>query len=88
MSTTQLAVRMTDAQLAELDWVVVHLQLGSRAEGIRKAVELINKELRRAEIDRRYIEAYASQPETEEEMEESIRLAIASIQEEPWEKWW
>ena len=79
---------MSDEQLLALDWVVIHLKLDSRAEGIRTAVERITKELKRAEIDRQYIEFYSTYEETEEEMEESMRMAIASIEEEPWEKWW
>ncbi len=79
---------MTEEQVAALDWVVVHLKLDSRAEGIRQAIALITRELKRAEIDRQYIEVYTNYPETEEEMAESIRLAIQSIEEEPWEKWW
>ena len=58
--STQLAVRMTDEQVAALDWVVVHLQLDSRAEGIRQAVALITQELKRGEIDRQYIEVYST----------------------------
>jgi hypothetical protein len=84
----QLAVRMSDQQLDDLDWIVVHLQLDSRAEGLRTAVELIKRELERQEIDRQYLAAYAEQPLTDDEIAEATRLSIESIAEEPWEKWW
>lgn len=79
---------MSDQQLADLDWIVVHLDLDSRAEAIREAIVLIAQELRGREIDRQYVEFYSSYEETAEERAESEARAIASIEEEPWEKWW
>ena len=86
--STQLAVRMSDEQLADLDWIVVHLRLDSRAEAIREAIERATSELRRREIDRQYVEFYSSYEETEEERAESEARTAASIDEEPWQKWW
>jgi hypothetical protein len=40
------------------------------------------------EIDRMYAEGYAAHPETAEELADAERLAIDSIDEEPWERWW
>jgi hypothetical protein len=87
-ATTQLAVRMTGDQLADLDWIVVHLSLDSRAEGIRKAVEMIKKELRERDIDRQLADFYAGFEDDVDDVEHSTRRAIESIEAEPWEKWW
>jgi metal-responsive CopG/Arc/MetJ family transcriptional regulator len=74
--STQLAIRLPDDLLRDLDWVIVRLNYDSRAEAMRDAlVKLIDQE-RRRQIDEQYIEAYTRMPQTEEEM--------ADI---PWQSW-
>ncbi len=74
--STQLAVRLPDDLLRDLDWVIIRLNYDSRAEAMRDAlVKLIDQE-RRRQIDEQYIEAYTRMPQTEEEM--------ADI---PWQSW-
>ncbi|HEY4611268.1 MAG TPA: hypothetical protein VIH06_18770 [Ilumatobacteraceae bacterium] len=66
--STQLAIRLPDDLLRDLDWVVVRLDYDSRAEAMRDAlVRLVDQE-RRRQIDEQYIEAYTRMPQTEEEM--------------------
>ncbi len=65
---TQLAIRLPDDLLRDLDWVVLRLNYDSRTEAMRDAlIRLIDQE-RRREIDEQYIEAYTRMPQTEEEM--------------------
>jgi metal-responsive CopG/Arc/MetJ family transcriptional regulator len=65
---TQLAIRLPDDLLRDLDWVVIRLQYDSRTEAMRDAlIRLIDQE-RRREIDEQYVEAYTRMPQTEEEM--------------------
>lgn len=66
--STQLAIRLPDDLLRDLDWVVIRLQYDSRTEAMRDAlVRLIDQE-RRRKIDEDYVEAYTRMPQTEEEM--------------------
>jgi metal-responsive CopG/Arc/MetJ family transcriptional regulator len=74
--STQLAIRLPDELVKELDWVVIRLKYDSRTEAMRDAlIKLIDQE-RRRQIDEQYIEAYTRMPQTEEEM--------ADI---PWQSW-
>ncbi len=66
--STQLAIRLPDELIADLDWVVIRLKYDSRAEAMRDAlVRLIDQE-RRRQIGEQIAEAYRRMPQTEEEM--------------------
>jgi metal-responsive CopG/Arc/MetJ family transcriptional regulator len=66
--STQLAIRLPDELIKDLDWVVIRLKYDSRTEAMRDAlIKLIDQE-RRRQIDEQYIEAYTRMPQTEEEM--------------------
>ena len=53
--STQLAIRIPDDLLRDLDWVVQRLNYDSRTEAMRDAlVKLIDQE-RRRQIDEQYI---------------------------------
>ncbi len=74
--STQLAIRLPDDLLRDLDWVIIRLNYDSRAEAMRDAlVKLIDQE-RRRQIGEEIVEAYTRMPQTEEEM--------ADI---PWQSW-
>lgn len=74
--STQLAIRLPDDLLRDLDWVIVRLNYDSRAEAMRDAlVKLIDQE-RRRQIGEQIVEAYTRMPQTEDEM--------ADI---PWQSW-
>ena len=66
--TTQLAIRLPDALLAELDWLVVRCEYSNRTEAMRTAIEAMVRIERSREIDEQYIAAYAKYPQTEEEL--------------------
>ena len=66
--STQLAIRLPDELVADLDWVVHRLNYDSRAEAMRDAlVRLIHQE-RRRQIGEQIADAYRRMPQTEEEM--------------------
>jgi len=66
--STQLAIRLPDDLLRDLDWVVVRLNYDSRTEAMREAlVRLIDQE-RRRQIGEEIAEGYRRMPQTEEEM--------------------
>jgi len=66
--STQLAIRLPDELLRDLDWVVLRLDYGSRAEAMREALKRLIDQERRRQIDEQYVEAYTRMPQTEEEM--------------------
>ena len=43
---------------------------------------------RRQEVARAYQQGYRQAPESEDEMAEATRLAVAAIHDEPWARWW
>ncbi len=86
--STQLAIRLPDDLLRDLDWVVHRLNYDSRTEAMRDAlVKLIDQE-RRRQIDEQYIEAYTRMPQTDDEVESAYDSLRQAIEEEPWERWW
>ncbi len=64
--TPQIAIRIPDDQLRELDEAVERGQFKSRADGMRRALGNLLAELREREIAREYREAYARQPQDPE----------------------
>ena len=66
--STQLAIRLPDQLLAELDWLVVRCEYSSRTEAMRTAIEAMIRRERSREIDEQYLAAYAKYPQTDEEL--------------------
>jgi metal-responsive CopG/Arc/MetJ family transcriptional regulator len=65
---TQLAIRLPDELLRDLDWVVHRLNYDSRTEAMRDAlIRLVDQE-RRREIGEEIAEGYRRMPQTDEEM--------------------
>ncbi|MEX2449168.1 MAG: ribbon-helix-helix domain-containing protein [Solirubrobacterales bacterium] len=62
--TTQIAVRIPDGQLGQLDEAVEHGEFESRADGVRRALAGLLAELRERRIAREYREAYGRQPDS------------------------
>lgn len=81
----QVAIRLPDDLVAEIDRLVHDGTFESRSQAIRSGLEAIVAGRRRQELERRYAEA---PPETDEELAEATRLGIESIHDEPWERWW
>lgn len=86
--TTQIAVKLPDDVLARVDQLVSEGLFPSRSAAVRRGLEAILQARASQVIDRAYEEGYGKFPETDEEMREATRLAIESINEEPWQKWW
>lgn len=86
--TKQIAVKLPDELVAEVDRLVERGAFASRSQAIRTGLEAMVAARRRAEIDRSYHDAFARVPESPEEMREATRLAVDSIHDEPWERWW
>jgi hypothetical protein len=43
---------------------------------------------KRRDVDRAFREGFQRRPESDDEMQEAERLAIDSIRDEEWDKWW
>ncbi len=82
--STQLAVRLSDADLDGLDALVLAGIDRTRVGIIRQAVErFISQERRRLMIEAD-IESWERHPETTEDMERAGRAAIAACEAEDW----
>lgn len=86
--TIQIAVRLEDEAVAMLDRLVADGSFPSRSEAVRTAVEVLVRSRERRRIDEAFAQGFRNRPESDREMAEATRLAIASIDEEPWERWW
>ena len=85
---TQIAVKLPDALVRELDELVAQGLFPSRSSAVRRAVEVIVAGQRRDALERAYADGYRREPESDRELAEAKRLAQLTIDEEPWEKWW
>ena len=86
--TIQIAVKLPDDLVGEVDRLVQRGDFDSRSQAVRRGLEAMVADRRRQELDRRYRDAMSRLPETEEEMAEATRSAVDAIHEEPWERWW
>ena len=84
MSTTQIAVRMPDFLLAQVDRLVASGVFESRAAAVRAGVESVTAEFSRHEIDRAIVEGYRRVPPRDDELLAARAFLRDSILEEPW----
>lgn len=86
--TTQIAVKLPDEVVTKIDALVTQGAFPSRSAAVRRGLEAIVAAHESRAIDRAYEEGFRRQPETDAEIRQAARLAIESIEDEPWEKWW
>ena len=86
--TKQIAVKLPEELVGELDSLVERGAFPSRSQAVRTGIEAVVSSHRRQEEDRRYRDAASARPETGEEVAEAARLAVEAINDEPWERWW
>jgi Arc/MetJ-type ribon-helix-helix transcriptional regulator len=86
--STQIAVRLTEDELAALDWIVVRCDYPSRADGVRAAITALAERLHAEAVSHAIIDGYRRHPETPAELAEAERSTRDAIAEEPWERWW
>lgn len=85
---TQIAVKLPGDVLDGIDRLVEEGVYANRSDAVRQAlVELIRRR-QRLVIDQRFAAGFAANPETDDELADATRLAIESIDDEPWERWW
>lgn len=86
--TKQIAVKLPDELVGEIDELVERGAFASRSQAVRAGLDAIVAARRQDELERRYREAAARHPETADELAEATRLAVDAIDDEPWEPWW
>lgn len=80
----QIAVRIPDALIAELDALVVSGRFETRAHAVRAALDAFLDAERRAEVGRLIVDGYRRVPQDEADVADAERAAATSIGEEPW----
>lgn len=86
--TTQIAVKLPDKLVGELDRLVEAGAFVNRSQAVRSGLEAMVAGRQRAAVDARYAESAALVPESDAELADASRLAIDAIHDEPWERWW
>jgi Arc/MetJ-type ribon-helix-helix transcriptional regulator len=85
---TQIAVKLPDGLVRELDALVAQGLFANRSSAVRRAIEMIVSGQYRAALEEVYSDGYRRVPESESELAEARRLATLAINDEPWGKWW
>ena len=86
--STQIAVRLPNRVVEDIDRAVSQLGFESRADVVREAIAQLLQNIAKPAIDAELIEADTRQPQTPEELSAAASNAIAVVNSEPWEKWW
>lgn len=86
--TIQIAVKLSDALANDLDRLVARGDFESRSQAVREGLETVLAAHERERLRERYRDALAHNPETPAELADARRLAVESIEDEPWESWW
>jgi Arc/MetJ-type ribon-helix-helix transcriptional regulator len=86
--TTQIAVKIPEEILARIDEMVAKGLLQSRSAAVRQGLETLLVAHKRQALDHAFRDGFRENPETDHEMKEAYLLAIESIHDEVWEKWW
>ena len=88
MATTQVAVRLDEQSIEDLDWLVVRCSYENRAEAIRAALGELTRRERSREVGEQIAEGYRRIPQTEEELDWASSLPLfPGLPDEDWEGW-
>jgi Arc/MetJ-type ribon-helix-helix transcriptional regulator len=84
VTTEQIAVRLPEELLGELDELVASGVYESRAAAVRAGVEVITALERRQRTDRAIVAGYRRMPLTAAEHDAAVASLRDAIAEEPW----
>lgn len=84
MATEQIAVRLPQELLGQVDDLVAHGVYGSRAAAVRAGLEAVAEAERRRQVDQAVTEGYQRRPAGAAEREAAIASLRDAILEEPW----
>jgi len=80
----QIAVRIPDQLVLELDALVDAGGFESRADAVRRALEALVDLERRRQTGEAIARGYRRAPQSDEELDAAMANALRSIEEEPW----
>ena len=86
--STQIAVKLPERLVAQLDRLVADGSFDSRSDAVRHGIEALVLGSERRRIDRAFAEGFRRHPDTGGELADATRLAAEAIDDEPWERWW
>lgn len=86
--TTQIAVKLPDATVEELDRLVRAGRFANRSDAVRVGLALVLDRDREQAIDRAFAAGFARLPDTDSDLEVAKALGNQSINDEPWDPWW
>jgi Arc/MetJ-type ribon-helix-helix transcriptional regulator len=86
--TTQIALKLPDELVAELDELVADGSFASRSDAVRHGIEALVRGHERARVDQAFVDGFRRHPESDDELADATRLAVDAINDEPWERWW
>ncbi len=86
--TTQIAVKLSEELLAAVDRLVENHRFASRSDIVRAGLQRMIADDAAATLDRAFTDGYARHPDSDADIRRATTLAIESIEDEPWEKWW
>ena len=84
MATEQIAVRLPEELLAEVDELVAQGVYESRAAAVRAGIEAVAESERRRKTDRAVVAGYRRVPAGKAEHEAAVASLRDAIREEPW----
>jgi Arc/MetJ-type ribon-helix-helix transcriptional regulator len=86
--TTQIAVKLPDDLLAAIDRLVDSHRYASRSEIVRAGLLRVITDDAAQTVDDAFTRGVAQHPDSDDDVRRATSLAIESIADEPWEKWW
>ncbi|MFV2039135.1 MAG: ribbon-helix-helix domain-containing protein [Acidimicrobiales bacterium] len=84
MATEQIAVRLPEPLLSDLDELVSSGAYESRAAAVRAGIEAITKLEQHRQTDRAIVEGYEHKPPTATEDQAAVASLREAILDEPW----
>jgi metal-responsive CopG/Arc/MetJ family transcriptional regulator len=85
--TTQLAIRLPDELLRDLDWLVARLHYSNRTEAMRDAIAKLVDQERRRDVGERVAEGYRNMPQSDTELDVADQAFFDSVDDESWDRW-
>lgn len=80
----QIAVRLSDELVDEVDRLVTDGHFASRSDAVRRGLDALLDDLRRLAVGDAIAAGYRQLPPAHEEVEAARMAAICSIEAEPW----
>lgn len=84
VATEQIAVRLPESLLSDLDELVTSGAYESRAAAVRAGIEAIKQIELQRRIDRAMVDGYTRHPPTETEQHAALASLREAILDEPW----